>query len=421
MNTKIAPYNVGKWLPSDLDILNKWVKEQLSKINRELKFHPAIHEFQLLIDTDPEVNMFFYQMFNQVPDFPPFTTNPSGNPQIQDYNQMLQLLNIIVTTAPEYNDTGVVGFPINAILNWSMATPGGFAAFLNDKVNAQFKNVLNQWGVFLKSEESRYVLNDEPNGWFSPAALQSMGGNFAEDFVCAPKLPYYGFTSWDDFFTRVFRENVRPIASPDDNNVIANACESAPYCLERNVEFRSTFWIKGQDYSLQYMLHNDPRAPLFVGGTVYQAFLSALNYHRWHSPVDGTIVKTTNVDGSYYSDILLKFDPAGPNKSQGYLTNVASRALIFIEADNPDIGLMCFVSVGMAEVPSNEITVYEGQHVKKGQQIGMFHYGGSSHCLVFRPGVHLHFYIDESNPGLNATNINVRAKIASVIKDPFKK
>jgi phosphatidylserine decarboxylase len=27
----------------------------------------------------------------------------------------------------------------------------------------------------------------------------------------------------------------------------------------------------------------------FVGGTVYQAFLSALFYHRWHAPVDGVI------------------------------------------------------------------------------------------------------------------------------------
>jgi len=26
----------------------------------------------------------------------------------------------------------------------------------------------------------------------------------------------------------------------------------------------------------------------FVGGTVYQAYLSAENYHRWHSPVSGT-------------------------------------------------------------------------------------------------------------------------------------
>ena len=420
MSKKTAHYNIGRWLPSDQATLDKWVKKQINKLKAggPKELHPAIRQFKLLIETDPEVNMFFYQMFNQVPGFPPFLTDPTGAPQVQDYNEMLGLLNAIMTTAPEYNDSGLVGFPINAILNWSMATPGGFAAFLNDKVNAQLKHVLNQWGVYLKSKESTYVLNDGPNGWFSEPAIKDMGGNFAGTFVCDPKAPHYGFTSWDDFFTRLFQPNVRPVADPNDENVIANACESAPYRLQKNVEFQSTFWVKGQDYSVQFMLNNDVRAPLFIGGTVYQAFLSAFSYHRWHSPVDGKIIKTTNVDGSYYSDILLKFDPAGPNKSQGYLTNVAARALIFIEADNPLIGLMCFVAVGMSEVSSNEITVYEGQHVKKGQELGMFHFGGSSHCLVFRKGVDLEFYIDDHNPGLHATNINLSAKLARVLPSP---
>ena len=53
-----------------------------------------------------------------------------------------------------------------------------------------------------------------------------MGGHFVDDFVCDPSQPHYGFTSWDDFFTRQFRPNVRPVASPDDNKVIVNACES---------------------------------------------------------------------------------------------------------------------------------------------------------------------------------------------------
>ncbi|MGZ4627955.1 phosphatidylserine decarboxylase, partial [Oryzihumus sp.] len=35
-------------------------------------------------------------------------------------------------------------------------------------------------------------------------------------------------------------------------------------------------------------LANDESADQFVGGTVYQAFLSATNYHRWHAPVAGT-------------------------------------------------------------------------------------------------------------------------------------
>ena len=47
---------------------------------------------------------------------------------------MILLINMIMRKAPEYNKTGLVGFPINVILNWPMATTAGFAAFLNDKV-----------------------------------------------------------------------------------------------------------------------------------------------------------------------------------------------------------------------------------------------------------------------------------------------
>jgi len=62
---------------------------------------------------------------------------------------------------------------------------------------------------------------------------------------------------------------------------------------------------------------------------------------------------------------------------------VVTRAIIFIEVDNPYIGLMCFLAIGMAKVSTCEIIVYEGQRVKNGQQTGMFPFGGSTHCLIF--------------------------------------
>lgn len=43
-----------------------------------------------------------------------------------------------------------------------------------------------------------------------------------------------------------------------------------------------------------------------------------------------------------------------------YITELATRAIMFIEADNPDIGLMCILAVGMAEVSTREITAYVG-------------------------------------------------------------
>ena len=151
------------------------------------------------------------------------------------------------------------------------------------------------------------------------------------------------------------------------------------------------------------MFADDPVSEQFVGGTIYQAFLSALSYHRWHSPVSGTIVKADVVDGSYYSETPAEgYDPAGPNDSQGYITEVATRAIVLIEADDPRIGLMCFMPVVWRRSRPATITVYVGQHVDKGDEIGMFHFGGSTHCLIFRPGVDLDFDLHGQEPGLDS-------------------
>lgn len=438
-------YRVGEWLPSDHQVLLSWLEEHSKVATSEKKeLLPIIQEFKDLIESDAEIYMLFNQMFTQVPRTPRYSRSPSHKPQVRDYHQMLQMLNSIMTKAPSFNKTGVVGFPINAILDWSMGTEAGFAAFLNVKVNAMLKKILNEWGKFLQSKDSCYVLTD--SDWFSKPALKAMAEmdphkkdpknpklNFIDNFQCDINKPHWGFSSWDDFFLRQFNKGKRPVASPKNNSVIANACESAPYNLATCVKRSDKFWIKGQPYSLQHMLNNDELVDKFVGGTVYQAFLSAKSYHRWHSPVDGTIVKAYVQDGTYYSELpsegfynpvhpddpsqgKSKPDEAAPNDSQGYISEVATRAMIFIEADNPDIGLMCFLPIGMAEVSSCDITVYEGQHVKKGEPIGMFHFGGSSHCLIFGPQAHLKFDLHGQKPSLDASNIPVRSKIATVVK-----
>lgn len=411
---RVPPYRVGKWLPSDEATLHRWLSAHAQAVAANPKpLHPVVQELRELIENDPQVFMLFSQMFEELPRGSQFRTTPTGTPQVRDYQHMLELINGILTTAPAFDTTGLVGFPINAILDWPMATSGGFAAFLNDKVNTQLKKILNAWATFLSSPDSRSVLNDDPeHGWFGRDAMAAMP-DFVKEFRCDPNQPYHGFESWDDFFTRRFRDGQRPVASPGDGAVIVNACESAPYRIAHNVKLHDRFWIKAQPYSLRHMFAGAEVAELFVGGTVYQAFLSALSYHRWHSPVSGTIVKVDVIDGTYYSETPAEgFDPAAPNTSQSYITEVATRAIVLIEADDPRIGLMCFMAVGMAEVSTCDVTVYVGQHVEKGDETGMFHFGGSTHCLIFRPGVNLAFDLHGQVPGLEAENIRVNAAIA---------
>ncbi|MEO3937314.1 phosphatidylserine decarboxylase [Dermatophilaceae bacterium Soc4.6] len=209
-----------------------------------------------------------------------------------------------------------------------------------------------------------------------------------EQFQHDPTHEHWGFTSWNDFFTRRFVDGARPVAAPDDDAVIVSACESTPCGLRTDVSLHDRFWLKGQPYSLHDMLDHDEAAAEFAGGTVYQAFLSATNYHRWHSPVAGTVVRARVVDGTYYSeaDTVGQGETESPN-SQSYLAHVATRAIVLLQADNPAIGLMAFIAVGMSDVSSYIIDVQTGQHLDKGDELSYFQFGGSTHCLVFRPGV----------------------------------
>ena len=401
----------GKWLPQDHRVHKEWLDGVIDHVDGNPKdLHPVLREFKNLIERDTRIYLLFSSMFEQVPNKKPYSKDPTGHRQVRDYQHMLQLLNHILTTAPSWNDkshrVGLVGLPINALLDWPMGTASGFAVFLDPKVNAMFEKVLNAWAEYLRSPASAEVLGTDSKGWFGQPGVKDLAitanvgetsYTFQDMFVCDPSAEHHGFKSWDDFFTRVFRDGMRPVAAPDNPNVIANACESLPYKVAHGVKARDRFWIKGQPYSVTDMLAHDELAEQFVGGTIYQAFLSALSYHRWHSPVGGKIVQAYVQDGTYYSEPLFEdfseshgADEGGEATGQGYITATATRAIIFIEAHNPAIGLMAVLAVGMAEVSTCDITVEEGQAVEKGEQIGMFHFGGSTHCLLFRKGVEIH-------------------------------
>jgi phosphatidylserine decarboxylase len=67
---------------------------------------------------------------------------------------------------------------------------------------------------------------------------------------------------------------------PGDVCWLASACESKPFSIQKNIDEYDMFWLKGQLHSIREMLDHHQDAEKFIGGTVYEAFLSALSYHR---------------------------------------------------------------------------------------------------------------------------------------------
>ncbi|NJC81469.1 phosphatidylserine decarboxylase family protein [Planosporangium mesophilum] len=400
----------GGWLPQGQDELERWLDGRIKSVGRPGVFrHPVIREFAHLIETDAIVRMYVTRMIDEVP-----KTRKYSKRHIASVDQLLHLIDEVITTAPEFSEGAMVTTPLTGILDWTMGTTAGMAAYRDPRVNAILKKVLDAWAEFLNSPESLYVLNDSPQGWMSPTARQAVG---IDQFEHDPDDKHWGFTSWNDFFTRRLRPGARPVAAPDDDSVIVSACESTPYRISRDVARHSEFWIKAQPYSLQDMLANDDAVDEFVGGTVYQGFLSALNYHRWHSPVAGTIVRAYVQPGTYFSEADSEgAEAVEASASQGYLAHVAARAIILIQADNPAIGLMAVVPIGMVEVSSCVISddIVPGHHVEKGDELGWFQFGGSTECLVFRPGAVEDFSVVAlPQPGdADASIVKVRSKLA---------
>jgi phosphatidylserine decarboxylase len=399
------------WLPQNQEDLEAWLaghRQRVEARGEQLVLDPVLIKFQELLDSDPFIRMHVNEMVAQVP-----KTKHYRDRHVDSVTELLRLINEVLTMAPEFGDQNVT-LPLGAILDWTMGTSSGFAAYRDPRINDAMRKILGVWSKFLSGPDSLYVLNDSPSGWKCDAAQQAVG---IDQYQYDPEEEHWGFTSWNDFFTRQFKDGVRPVYLPEDDDVIVSACESTPYAIATDVQLQDSFWIKSQPYSLRDMLANNDACEEFVGGTVYQAFLSATNYHRWHSPVAGTIASAFVQPGTYYSEADSEgADAVDPVESQGYLAHVATRAIILVQADNPVIGLVGFVAIGMSEVSSCLIgpNIKDGYHVSKGEELGYFQFGGSTHCLIFRPGAVADFHLSaipqRTDP--SAPLVEVRSKLA---------
>jgi phosphatidylserine decarboxylase len=315
------------------------------------------------------------------------------------------MINSACLTPPSYSNHELVGFPINSIFVEFMQNENGRAFFGDPRVNEHLKDILNDYQQMLLSPASlEFMDEEEPNGWFCSGAREKIEYH---QYACAPELPHYGFKNWNEWFLRQFKAGFRPVgegspAGAHPDNIIVNSCESVPLVLplqpQPNVKKTDNFWLKDDVYSLSDMFaaarfKKHHYADLFEGGTVYQAFLSALFYHRWHAPVDGVIEDIYEIPGTYYLDQsqFIPYDEASPDKSESFLSAVAARKVVVIDASNKHIGKVAIIYIGMAEVSSCITTVQVGDVVAKGQEIGHFEFGGSSHTIIFEKKANLIF------------------------------
>ncbi|KAF5334577.1 hypothetical protein D9758_018360 [Tetrapyrgos nigripes] len=412
-STRLTRY--GGWIPSPV-VYNSFIHKHRviasGRMSNGSAHIPAVAEFERAIKSDPVMTELWNQIFLQV----------SPLNQVPGFDGLLYMLDQVLVEPPSFHmardaqgniiQGESIGVPVYVLMDLLANTGAAHDLFRMPAYAAALKKMLNSWGTYLTSPDSNKTLTDDVEGWFGPTALASLQsadrGTFDSTYVVPnPNMTSRGFPSFDAFFTREVQDSARPILNPDDSSLIVSACESTVYRIAKNASLHDQFWLKAQHYSLYDMLnHDNDLATQFVGGTVYQAFLSPQDYHRWRSPVDGVISKVVIVPGTYYAALpdegapaddpdFPEGDPHGAAiRSQAWIAHSSARALIYIKSDNPKIGLMCFIGIGMGEVSTVDVTVKKGQQVKKGTELGMFHFGGSSHALLFGPQANITFADD---------------------------
>jgi phosphatidylserine decarboxylase len=386
---RLFGYRAG-YLPRDRRSLDEWNRGMRGKLDSEARpLGDAVTRLGALIETNPIVRMYVSEMIRQV---------PHKYKVVHNTTELLRALEHITVTAPPYNQDPARrnAFPMSSLFAYMMMTRAGEAVFRNADFNRGLRGVLQQWCAYLDSPDSAHVLNEGPSGWLSTFAYQDMR---LWEYEYDRSQPHWGFESYNGYFHREIKPEARPIAAPDDPKVIISPNDGNLVTIARDIKPQDEFWLKGEPFSLADMLDRGEHWERFVGGYVFQSFLSGANYHRWHAPVDGTVRKAHVVDGLMFSEAeSAGFDPSAGVLSEGYDATVNTRGLVFIESDDANIGMVCVIPIGITEISSVRIRVKEGDRVRKGDELGFFSYGGSSMAVVFQQSAIDHFTVPSPPP-----------------------
>ena len=178
------------------------------------------------------------------------------------------------------------------------------------------------------------------------------------------------FTSFNDFFTRRLKPGRRPV-DREACHLIA-PCDSKLTVYPIEPDFR--FWVKGTEYTLGGLLHNEVLARNFLGGTLLLFRLTVGDYHRYAYPDDGFIGQSVRIQGVYHT-----VNPAAASRYPIYRENTREYALL--KSENFDTILQ--MEVGAAMV--GRIVNGPGERqVVRGEEKGRFEFGGSTVILLLQ-------------------------------------
>lgn len=127
--------------------------------------------------------------------------------------------------------------------------------------------------------------------------IMFIGGIAGVDWSESRRKELSDFESFNDFFTRDLVPGARPQNS--DPKGFNSPCDGVISECGRFTGDR-LLQAKGQYYSLNSLLANDPAAAELKNGYFHTIYLAPHNYHRIHMPKDGHLQRMIHVPGRLY-------------------------------------------------------------------------------------------------------------------------
>lgn len=182
------------------------------------------------------------------------------------------------------------------------------------------------------------------------------------------------FDSYNAFFTRKIKAEQRPIneqknvlISPSDGKVTA-------YPITQ----KGRFWIKHTQYTAAQLLKDERLAERYMGGWIYVIRLTVDDYHRYCYVADGRKSRQRKIRG-----VLHTVNPVANDYYPIYKMNSREYCLL----KTKEFGTILLMEVGALMVGKINNHEEDSAQVKRGNEKGMFEFGGSTIVVMTEPGM----------------------------------
>jgi len=185
----------------------------------------------------------------------------------------------------------------------------------------------------------------------------------------------FDYQTFNQFFHRALKPEARPIAQGAGVAVLP---ADGRHLAFPDVDAAAGFYVKGSKFTLAELLGDEALARKFARGAMLISRLCPVDYHRFHFPVSGIPGEARVVRGDLYS-----VSPIALRRNIKYLVQ-NKRVITLIEA--PEFGTVVMIEVGATNVGSILQSFVPARAVVKGEEKGMFAFGGSCVITLFMEG-----------------------------------